>query len=704
MDTELPTVHEVVSRAALRHPDAVAVADHRATVTYAELEDRSDLLMARLRERGAGPGVAVGVLTRRSRRLPSTLLGILKTGALYVPLDPRLPDDRIETMIADAGVELVVTDSSLLGRLRESPGLRLVDLDRDRAAVAARTDAGLHRASASGQLAYVMHTSGSTGRPKGVEVPHRGVVALLASMARMLDVGPGTVWAAGTSCSFDISVVELFLPLTAGGRVFVLADDAGSDGKRLADELTRRRATHFQATPSGWQVLLASGWRAAAPLVGVTGGESVPGDLADRLADAGVGPLWNAYGPTEASIWATMSLVDGRRPIPIGRGVGGATVHVLDDLLRPVPDGDEGELCVGGDAVARGYRGLPGATARAFVPDPFATRPGARLYRTGDRARVLPGGELEFLGRRDTQVKIRGHRVELGEVEAALRACPGVADAAAVLRQAASDAPLLCGYVVLRPETTTDRVRELLVDRLPPPAVPDVLVEVGAMPLTPNGKLDRNALAAAEAGSGTAPISGVERRVAELAEETLATSQPVGRVERLTARGLHSLHAMRLTIRVNQEWRIRLPLQAVLRDPTVAGIAAAVTAEAEAGAGASPLRSPEAPPVEGAIVSRGKLVRDGIPDIIRATGGQPVVRVADDDEYRALLRDKLLEEVDEFLASGEPEELADVLEVLLALAAEHGLTDGALEDLRRDKHRDRGGFDARTVWLGNADG
>jgi amino acid adenylation domain-containing protein len=551
----MDSIHAEIARTAARLPDAVAVADGFGSYTYRELDERANRLAHHLGTTGPvdrhvpGP---VAVFLRRSRELPVALLAVLRASLAYVPIDPSLPAERIAFILDDSGARTVLTDSSLLGRLPESHR-RIVYLDRDRERIAAGPADPLPPTTSPDSLAYLMYTSGSTGQPKGVAVPHRGVVELFRDMGEMLALGPDSVWAAGSSFAFDISVVELFLPLWYGGRVEVLAEDVVSDGEQLGDELDVLGTTHFQATPSGWRLLLAGGWTTTG-LTGIVGGEALPDDLADGILAAGVDPLWNAYGPTEASIWATMERVTDRRPVPLGSPVGGARIHLSD------VDGDGiGEIHIGGTALALGYHNKPSLTAERFTASGW--------YRTGDRARRCPDGGLEFVGRVDDQVKIRGHRVELGEIEATLRRHPGVLDAAVVL-----DTDLVAYVVPADTPPTPDELRDFLREVLPPYMVVGRYTYLAAMPLNSSGKLDRKALP--QQASPVAELSGspVERRVMRIVQEVLHVGR-VGLDDDLRDHGMHSVLAMRMASRINRECSAALTIRQVYRRPTVAALA-----------------------------------------------------------------------------------------------------------------------------------
>jgi len=540
----MDSIHAEIARTAARLPDAVAVADGFGSYTYRELDERANRLAHHLGT--AGP---VAVFLRRSRELPVALLAVLRASLAYVPIDPGLPAERIAFILDDSGAQTVLTDSSLLGRLPEDR--RVVYLDRDSERIAACPADPLPSKGSPDSMAYLMYTSGSTGQPKGVAVAHRGVVELFRDMGEMLALGPDSVWAAGSSFAFDISVVELFLPLWHGGRVEVLAEDVVADGEQLGDELDALGTTHFQATPSGWRLL--AGWTTTG-LTGIVGGEALPDDLADGILAAGVSPLWNAYGPTEASVWATMERVTDRRPVPLGSPVGGARIRLSD-----VDSDGIGEIHIGGTALALGYHNKPSLTAERFTASGW--------YRTGDRARRCPDGCLEFVGRVDDQIKIRGHRVELGEIESSLRRHPGVRDAAVVL-----DTDLVAYVVPTDTPPTPDELREFLREVLPPYMVVGRYTYLTTMPLNSSGKLDRKALP--QQVSPVAELSGspVERRVMRIVQEVLHAGR-IGLDDDLRDHGMHSVLAMRMASRINRECSAALTIRQVYRQPTVAALA-----------------------------------------------------------------------------------------------------------------------------------
>ncbi|MFG2296413.1 amino acid adenylation domain-containing protein [Streptomyces sp. NPDC048603] len=588
-------LHVLVGRQAARTPGAVATDDGARHLTYAALWEHSGRLASELVALGAGPETPVAVVADRSALLPAALLGVLRSGAQYVPVDPEYPADRVGLMLADSGARIAVVSGPAAG-LPELPAeVAVVDLDalcapdgsyeRDGRDGRDVPDGRPDPVVAGEHPAYTLYTSGSTGRPKGVVVPHRALANFAHDMAERLSLSGLDTVAAVTTASFDIAVLELLVPLVCGATVRVVAREDARDGTLLAKELDGSGVTVVQATPATWHLLMEAGWQA--PRVrALCGGEALPPALAARMRSA-LGTVWNVYGPTETTVWSTahrLSPADPAGPVPIGGPLANTTLHVLDGRMRPVPTGVFGELFIGGAGVARGYHGRPSLTAERFLPDPFGS--GGRLYRTGDLVRRQAGGGLEYRGRADGQVKVRGHRIELGEVEAALAAHPDVAAAAAAVHGTGVDA-VLAGYVVWRTgDGDPAAVRDRLLAELPAAMVPGTVTALERLPLTPNGKLDRRALPApapgAAAGAGAvAPRTAVELRMARLWEEVLDTA-PVGVRDDFFALGGHSLRAFALMGAVRREFGVELPLNLVFRRPTVELLCAALPEAAAA--------------------------------------------------------------------------------------------------------------------------
>ncbi len=576
------TLPALVEAQVARTPEAVAVVAVGEQLTYHVLNQRANQLAHHLQAQGVGPGQLVGLCLERSAALLVGALGILKAGAAYVPLDPTYPPDRLAFMLADAQVPLVVTQASLVGS-SAAHGAPCVCLDADAAALAAAPATNPSSGACDDDLAYVIYTSGSTGQPKGVQVPHRAVVNFLTAMAHEPGLTAADTLLAVTTLSFDIAVLELYLPLVVGARVVIVSREVSADGRQLAAMLAATGATVLQATPVTWQLLVAAGWSGQPGLTALCGGEALPPELAAALLARGC-RLWNMYGPTETTVWSTVQRVDAADgPIPIGHPIANTEVYVLDAHRQPLPIGIPGDLYIGGAGLAAGYRGRPDLTAERFVPHPFSSVPGARLYHTGDRARWRPDGTLEHLGRSDTQVKLRGFRIELGEIEVALGRHPAVGQAVVVLREDVPGNPRLVAY--LQPEgaaPTPAALRTFLKATLPEYMVPSAFVTVEAFPRTPNGKLDRRALPPPDSGSGgdresTLPARNeVEASLVRIWEEMLGTA-PIGIRDDFFDLGGHSLLAVRVFARIREEFGKNLPLTALLEEPTIEHMAHVLT-------------------------------------------------------------------------------------------------------------------------------
>ncbi|MBE2205768.1 MAG: amino acid adenylation domain-containing protein [Chthoniobacterales bacterium] len=446
-------VQELVTGVAATQPDSTAVCSGGGALSYRQLEDRATRIAAHLQALGVQSGDLVGLCLERSVDMVAGLLGILKTGAAYVPMDPLFPAERLGWMIEDARMPVLLTQRSLQGTLPPHQARMLLVEEVSDAGplpefVAARRG-GEHPA-------YVIFTSGSTGRPKGVRIPHRAFVNFLNAMRDEPGFGPGDVLLSVTTISFDISGLEIFLPLISGGRLEIATRETTQDGNLLREALTRSGASVMQATPTTWRLLIEAGWKGSPNLKGLIGGEAVPRELVNQLAPL-CGSLWNMYGPTETTIWSTVSRLEaGEGPVPIGHPIANTQVYIVNSALQIQPIGSVGELLIGGDGVALDYLDLPELTAEKFLPNPFV-RSGGRLYRTGDMARWLSDGSLECLGRLDNQIKVRGFRIEPGEIEARLERNPRVAQAVVHVHEGR-----LCAWIRTEdapPEKTTEQWR-----------------------------------------------------------------------------------------------------------------------------------------------------------------------------------------------------------------------------------------------------
>ena len=572
------TLPDLFAARAAATPGAVALSCDGESLTYRELEERANRLAHHLRELGVGPDVLVAICIESSAEMVVGLLATLAAGGAYVPLDPDYPAERLAFMVADSAAPVILTQASLAGRF-DAGDARVVRIDADAGEWSDRPVVRPPRGPAPSDLAYVIYTSGSTGVPKGVMIEHRSVVNLLRFFVPAVGLTADDVWVAITTLSFDIAALELFAPLVTGARVVVPRRGAAADPRALAELLARSGATILQATPTAWRLLAGEPWPAG--LRALCGGEALPPDLAATLA-ARTAVAWNVYGPTETTVWSLIAELprDGDEPPPIGHPIANTAVYVLDEHRRLVPDGIAGELYIGGAGLARGYLNRPELTAERFVADPFGGDGSARLYRTGDLVRRRGDGNLEFLGRLDHQVKIRGHRVEAGEVESALTAYPGVAEAVVVALPEPDAGTRLVAYTAPAGAgaPAAGELRAHLRGRLPAWMVPSSFVALDALPKTPNGKLDRGALPAPDARPAgepevVAPRTETEHLLVSLWQEVLGVEQ-VGVQDDFFELGGHSLRATQLVARVRDRLRLELPLEALFAHPTIAALAA----------------------------------------------------------------------------------------------------------------------------------
>jgi amino acid adenylation domain-containing protein len=576
-------IHELFEAQAARTPDAVALVFEDASLTYAELNARANRLAHHLRGRGVGPEVRVGVLMERSVEMVVSLLAVLKAGGAYVPLDPGLPVERLAYMLEDSGVAVLLTQERLRGIL---PACDVPALDVDAAWDSVVRESAENPAPVvtPSNVAYVIYTSGSTGRPKGVMNQHRGVVNRLVWMQAHFGIGADDVMLQKTPFGFDVSVWEFFWPLQQGATLVMARPDGHRDPQHLQEVIEQHGVTTLHFVPSMLQpfVEAVEAGRCASLRHVVCSGEALPPALVRRFYDRFAGPvvLTNLYGPTEAAVdvscW-TCPRDEAADVVPIGRPVWNTALYVLDAALKPVPVGVPGELYIGGVQVARGYQGRAAMTAERFIPDPFSAEGGARLYRTGDRARWRADGAVEYLGRLDFQVKVRGFRIELGEIEAALLEHEGVRECAVLAREDATGDRRLVAYVV--GEAEAEALRDRLRRSLPEYMVPSAFVFLEALPLTANGKLDRKALPAPEGSSYArrsyeAPLGQVEEALAGIWGEVLGVER-VGRWDQFFELGGHSLLAIKLIERMRRAG-LYADVRALFTTPVLAELALVV--------------------------------------------------------------------------------------------------------------------------------
>jgi amino acid adenylation domain-containing protein len=575
---EAENVPELIAKAFAAMPNQPAADFYGLELTRPQLAEQSDRLAAWLMRNGAGPGSLVAIYMDRSLEMLMAMLGVMKAGAAYVPLDPMFPPSRIAQIVEETNVPVMVTLARHLEALPHS-NAKVIALDDETVGLEREPLVALP-AIHSHDRAYVIFTSGSTGRPKGVEVCHGNVVNLLTDTKQRLAMKPEDRLLAVTTLSFDIAVLEMLLPLVSGGTVVIAHRDDVADGAQLKELLQATRATVLQATPVTWRMLLEQGFQAAPGFKMLCGGEAWTAAMGDQLLANG-GRLWNMYGPTETTVWSSITEVElGAGRMTIGPPIANTRFYVLDTHFQLVPPGVSGELYIAGDGVARGYFERPELTAEKFLADPFV--PGERMYRTGDEVRQLADGRIEFLGRLDHQIKLRGFRIELGDVETAIRALPGVRDAVAMLRPDASGEAILVGYYTGTETPTPAELKRALGSQLPIYMVPTVMKSLPSLPLTPNGKIDRKALpeprtgAEVEAEEFFEPKTRTEIILAEIFSEVLGCARVSIRASLLDL-GADSLRMFQIASRAHHRG-FAVSAKQLMQLHTVEAVAAAVDA------------------------------------------------------------------------------------------------------------------------------
>ncbi|MBD2095649.1 amino acid adenylation domain-containing protein [Trichocoleus sp. FACHB-591] len=594
-------VHELFEAQVERTPDAIAVTYENQSLTYRELNQRANQLAHYLRSLGIAPEVLVAIAVERSLDLIVGLLGILKAGGAYVPIDPAYPSDRIALMLEDSQAPVLVTQRSLLETLPQHSA-QFVCLDSDWDAI--RASSGFANARCNSEnpmsqvtgenLAYTIYTSGSTGKPKGVQIPHRALANFLHSMRQEPGLTAEDILLSVTTICFDIAALEIYLSLVTGARVVLASRETAMDAQQLIQLIEQSGATVMQATPATWRLLLAAGWQGNPQLKILCGGEALSRELADQLLVRSQS-FWNMYGPTETTIWSMVERVEpGNAPVRLGRAIANTQIYVLNQSLQPVPIGVPGELHIGGAGLARGYLNRPELTQERFIANPFrhmSSLPilgeievgGAdRLYKTGDLVRYLSDGTLEFLGRIDHQVKLRGFRIELSEIEAVLSQHPDVREQVVILRQDGGGNQQLVAYVVPQADATPDpsQLRDWLKAKLPEYMVPGAFVILQALPLTPNGKIDRKQLPAPDWTELTktfvAPRADTEAAIAKLWAQVLGVDT-IGIHDNFFELGGHSLLATQVMSRIREAFEVELPLRCLFESPTVEALAATIS-------------------------------------------------------------------------------------------------------------------------------
>ncbi len=585
-------IHQMFERQSLQTPDAIAITFQDRQLTYRELDRRANQVAHYLQALGVKSEKLVGVCLERSIEMLVAILAVLKAGGAYVPLDPSYPIDRLAFTIEDAELSILLTEEAQLEHLPQHSA-RTIILEREWETIDLHSQAQVVSDVTTDNLAYTIYTSGSTGKPKGVRVMHRSVVNLCESMSQLPGLtGQDTLLALSSIC-FDMSVLELFLPLSIGAKIVLVSREVATDGIRLAEVMTASAVTMMQATPSTWQLLLATGWQGNHPLKILCGGEAMTPNLAEQLLERCT-ELWNMYGPTETTVWSTLYQIKSSSDnIYVGDPISNTQIYLIDrksrrrgDVLKKVIVGETGEIHIGGDGLARGYLNRPEMTADKFVPDPFSSKPSARLYKTGDLGRLLPDGNIQYMGRADHQVKIRGYRIELGDIDAALSQYPDVRETAVIVREDSTGDKRLVAYIVSKTNTNLGfQLRDYLKEKLPEYMIPATFVMMDTMPLTPNGKIDRRALPAPSQERPLltqlfiAPRNLTEQKLATIWSQLLDLHS-VGIHDNFFDLGGHSLLVAKMMIQLEETFDVKLSLDSFFESPTIDGLSQYIDIEA----------------------------------------------------------------------------------------------------------------------------
>lgn len=576
------TVCQLFEEQVERTPEAIALIFEGSKFTYRELNERANQLAHYLQTLGVKPETFVGICIERSLEMMVALLGVLKAGGAYIPLDPAYPQERLAYMLADSQLKVLLTQDIIVPYLPPNQA-QIIRLDADWSDIASQNTTNPTRTINLDELAYVIYTSGSTGKPKGVLIPHRGLTNFLLAMQQNFGLTSQDRLLAVTTISFDIAALELYLPLITGAQVVLASREVAADGDQLKALLSETATTIMQATPATWYMLLTTDWQPSNAIKILCGGEALPRELADQLLPLSQ-ELWNLYGPTETTIWsAACQIKADKQPITIGYPIANTELYILDKNLQPTPIGIAGELHIGGAGISRGYLNRPDLTAEKFIANPLSSDPNIRIYKTGDLARWLPNGQMECLGRIDYQVKVRGFRIELGEIEANMLQYPLIKKAVVIVREDTPGDKMLVGYFVPasgKAEESYEQISELrqfLRSSLPDYMVPSRFMPLDVLPLTPNGKTDRKALPIPDtlqqlAAGYVAPTTELEQQIVDIWAQVFELER-VGINDNFFELGGHSLLAIKVVSRLRKELHVEILLPALFELPTVADLA-----------------------------------------------------------------------------------------------------------------------------------
>jgi amino acid adenylation domain-containing protein len=576
-------LHHLIAERAAQVPDKIAVIFEDRSLTFKQVNEAANKLAKHLLTFSIQTGDIIGLAIDRSPEMVIALLAILKTGAAYVPLDPEYPKDRVEFMMEDSSAKILITSEKLKGHFVSTAQEVIIE---DAISKLDNYDTDEPDTVVNGNdLAYVLYTSGSTGKPKGVQIKHHNLVNFLLSMQKEPGLNSEDNLLAVTTISFDIAGLELFLPLLTGTKLIITDTITAKDGRALIDLVTEHQITVMQATPYTWRVMLEAGWETRFPIKILCGGEALPKDLINKL-NARCNELWNMYGPTETTVWSTVKLIRNDTDITIGKPIDNTQVYIVDEQLNNLTDGTIGEIYIGGDGVAKGYLNRPELTAERFVDDIFSGITGSKMYRTGDLGKIREDGEVVCLGRIDHQVKVRGYRIELEEIEQNLLKEDNVKQAVVIAREDAPGNPRLVAYVVVNEQINDNYLKvqfdgwqHNLLAVLPEYMVPDDFVVMDTIPITPNGKIDRKALPKPDqshiqrTGELVSPRTSNEKLVADIWQELMGLEN-IGIFDNFFELGGRSLVAVQIMARIEKETGKRLPLATLFEHSTVERLAA----------------------------------------------------------------------------------------------------------------------------------
>lgn len=581
------TISVLIAGTAKKYADKTAITFNKTSLTYQQLDKQVDQLASFLIQQGIKPGDIVGLSLERSMEMVICLLAVLKAGAAYLPLDPEYPLDRIEFMLEDSATKLLLTSKQYKNKYPAK--YRQIVIEEIWPQLADQQLLSPSRAIDGDDLAYILYTSGSTGKPKGVKITHGNLVNLLLSIQKTPGINDADRILALTTISFDIAGAELYLPLITGAELVIADTETTKDGRLLLDIIEDKKISILQATPATWQMMLDSGWEKHYPIKAFSTGEALPKDMADKLLPR-TDILWNLYGPTETTIWSTIKqVVPGEKVITIGWPINNTQVYIVDEQGKRLPAGMIGELYIGGYGVGKGYLNRPDLTDEKFVADTFSNIPGAMLYRTGDLGKLLESGEILCLGRIDQQVKIRGHRIELGEVESIIAKQTGVKQAVVIAREDTPGYKCLAAYVTLTDgsdsvtKATIQNWKKSLADTLPAYMVPDDFVALTSFPLTPNAKIDRKTLPMPQVSKTTGALNESitlttdEKLISDIWSKILGIKN-LKPSDDFFELGGHSVLAVKVMVAIEKKTKKRLPIATLFNNPTIEKLATQLSA------------------------------------------------------------------------------------------------------------------------------